>query len=247
MVKKQIIAQPKRTYQKHKTEYKIAVEHKLKANNSILSGISYSIYVEVRVKKQMNFFRSALKISSESSAVLEKLMKDRHFKKILDCEQRHIYNSIKNYFDKFDNNNGTVDNEPLLKNWLAEWNNGTSADKIIDEYGKNYIKKLLPKNDVVHKGIEGLLDGIESCISFAKVMLGLQHSEYGKFNDAIAKVTGVFLFTHTFNNIHLGLPLIGATNLPMIVEIYRYTHSWLKTDISSSKIDEVFKDLRKYV
>lgn len=147
---------PKRTYQKHKTEYKIAVTYKLNKRLKPLSFYNrdcYPLYIEVRAKGKMNFFPSRLGIM-----LSEKSFNDFNNSVIgnlfINQECNRIKKSIGAFFEENDSltlsNWYEVYSKEILENTVLQYVNTIFANHINrlieekpdDDETKNYYKLL---------------------------------------------------------------------------------------------------------
>lgn len=116
-------------YQKHKTDYKIAVEHKLKKLKIERMGGSYSLYIEIRVKGQITVAKSRFNFIATDEECCDLAMKHPLFIKCLEYETIMITESIKK----------TVEQEKgkfLITEWLSLYrlSEGLRLSKIIVKY-----------------------------------------------------------------------------------------------------------------
>lgn len=147
---------PKRTYQKHKTGYKIAVTYKLNKRLkplSIINADCYPLYIEVRAKGKMNFFPSRLGIM-----LSEKGFNDFNNSEIgnlfINQECNRIRNSISTFFEGNDSltlsNWYEVYSKEILDNSVlrcantifAKYINRLIEEKATDEETKNHFTSL---------------------------------------------------------------------------------------------------------
>lgn len=127
---------PKRTYQKHKTGYKIAVTYKLNKRlkpSSVYNSACYPLYIEVRAKGKMNFFPSRLGIM-----LSEKSFNDFNNSEIghlfINQECNRIRNSISTFFEENDSltlsNWYEVYSKEILDNSVLQYANTIFANRI---------------------------------------------------------------------------------------------------------------------
>ena len=95
MVKKQIIAQPKRAYRNNKTDYKITVNHKLKESSI---DDYFSLYVEMRAKGKVTQMASAFTLL-HTTGTFTKLSKLKSYNLILEAEKKSLESIISKRFD----------------------------------------------------------------------------------------------------------------------------------------------------
>lgn len=129
---------PKRTYQKHKTGYKIAVEYKL--NKKLKPEIFqheeeevnlYPLYIEVRAKGKVTFFRSRLQIKF-SDKKFEEFLNSSAGNLFINEEKSRIIKSVSNFF---------LQNQAYS---LSEWFE-TYSYEIYSNTISNYTNKILAK------------------------------------------------------------------------------------------------------
>ncbi len=132
----------KKTYQKHKTENKVAIEYKLNMRLKPMEGIFFPLYIEVRFRGKMNFFpsRVALRLS-------ESLFKDFYKNPIIspffDIERYTIFNSINSFF--YNEKDDTT-----LTKWYAHYQDYLKEQNLItyiDCMVQNELQKLRLSRD----------------------------------------------------------------------------------------------------
>jgi hypothetical protein len=127
---------PKRTYQKHKTEYKIGISYKLNKRLKPLSFYNrdcYPLYIEVRAKGKMNFFPSRLGIM-----LSEKGLSDFSNSEIgnlfINQECNRIKKSIITFFEENDSltlsNWYEIYSKEILNNSVLQYANTLFANRI---------------------------------------------------------------------------------------------------------------------
>ena len=146
----------KRTYQKHKTGYTIAVTYKLNKRLKSLSFYNqdcYPLYIEARAKGKMNFFPSRLGIMLSEKG-LSDFNNSEIGKLFINQECNRIKKSINAFFEENDTLTLSswyeVYSKEILNNSVLHYANILFANRInrlieekaTDNDGKNYFKGL---------------------------------------------------------------------------------------------------------
>lgn len=175
-------------YQKHKADYKISVEHKMRKLKKEHMGASYVLYIEVRVKAQVTVARSRFNLIATNEDYCIRALENPLVKKFLEYEKMMIIESVKSAIN-------IVQEQFSISDWLSyhrkNWE-GTSIFEIVVEYLNFLFDKILTEKGVVlsteFEGTQYKYE-IDDFARMASIFSQLGHKEF----DTIAK-TSLLLF-----------------------------------------------------